>query len=85
MTYQDYLDNWSAHFGEETTGEYGFWNGGRYYPRTVHRLSEEEFNQHQSALDAASAQFQTALESHDQDGMQAALSESLPHELALII
>ena len=85
MTYQDYLDNWELMFGEETSGEYAYYNHGRRYPVPVHRLSEKEFNEHLKALNVASDHFDEAFKADDSDGLDKALAESFPHELALLI
>lgn len=85
MTYQDYLDNWEANYGESDTGEYGYYRYGKHFPVIVHRLSEEEFNTHNEALEKASIKFNDALLKDDGDGMDAALAEGFPHEIALVL
>ncbi|MBM3135535.1 MAG: hypothetical protein FJZ89_09705 [Chloroflexi bacterium] len=85
MTYQEYLKSWQERFGESAWGEYGFWSGGVYHPVPAHRLSETEFTQHVNGLEAASARFADARAKTDLAGMDTALIDSLPHELALLI
>lgn len=85
MTYQDYLDNWDSNFGVADTGEYASYHYGKRRLNDVHRLSEDEFNKHLKALNVASEHFDKALASDDGAGMDAALSESFPHELALLL
>jgi len=86
MTYQDYLDGWEANFGDATTGEYGYLRrGDRYYPFTVHRLSELEFDEHIVALERAGKEFDRAYNLEDNVNMTIILKESMPHELALLL
>jgi hypothetical protein len=85
FTYESYLDNWEAHFGDAEEGEYGFWTDGQRIPHTVHRLSPAEFDEHLEGMKAADAAFDQAMEAEDHNGMAQALADGFPHELALLI
>jgi hypothetical protein len=86
FTYQDYLDNWAEHFGEdETEAEYGYWSCGQHIPTTVKKLSKEEFEQHLKACNETLIAFDIALKANDDPGMDTALARSFPHEIVLLI
>ncbi len=85
MTYQQYLDNWEQMFGDELTGDYGYYRRGVRVPYRVHQLTLEEFNQHLEALQQANAEFKKAHVASDDTAMGNALAAALPHELALLV
>lgn len=85
MTYQDYLDNWHDHYGDDDTGEYGYYRYGKHFPYTVHRLSEEEYNLHIKSVDECGERFEEARLRKDGDEMDRLLAESFPHELELLL
>lgn len=85
MTYEEYQNNWLEMFGNEMTGDYGYYRRGIRVPYTVHFLTLAEFNQHLEALEQATAEFKKAHIANDDTGMGNALAAALSHELALLV
>ena len=85
MTYQAYLKTWEELFGDELTGDYGYYQRGVRIPYKVHQLTLDEFNQHLEALQQASAEFKKAHLANDDTAMGNALASALSHELALLV
>jgi hypothetical protein len=52
---------------------------------TLDKLSEEEFEEHLRKMDEGDQRFRQAAEADDGDGMNAAMAEIFPHELALLL
>jgi len=52
---------------------------------TAVKLTEQEFEEHQQAVNKALTEFDDALKHDDDAGMSFALTCSFPHELALLI
>ena len=85
MTYQDYLDHWDEDFGDTDTADYGYWRHGTHIDIVIQRLTEAEFNEHLKGLNDGFVEFDAAVKANDDAAMGAAMANSFPHELALLV
>jgi len=88
-TYQEYLDVWEEHFGDETTGEITSWHSGVSRQNIVHRLSRRQFQQSLAIVGRNGRWIDKELKKpfEEQDGqwVDKLFAESFPHELRLFM
>ncbi len=50
-SYGQYLEQWEDHFGEDTQGEFIYWQLGKKKSRILPKMTEEQFSQTLSQFD----------------------------------
>ena len=84
-TYEEYLKAWEDLFGDEETGDCGYYVRGKFVVKQVQRLTEEQFESHLAALTQADEKFDAAHKEGSDEGMEAAIMEAFPHEIVLLL
>lgn len=85
FSYQVYLARWRQEYGDAAVGRSSYLHEGQRQSVTLHKLSEEEFEERRKAMDAGHERFHRFFELDDEWGMKDALHETFPHELALLL
>ncbi len=89
-TYQDYLETWDDHHGEENQGEFFYWNQGIRRSKRLSRMTETQFNHAIAEVDRLGSIIDELQKRPDygenaelDNKVDALLSESFTYELAL--
>lgn len=89
-TYQDYLSIWEDHHGEANQGEFFYWNHGVRRSKQLSKMSETQFSHAVADVDRLGSIIDGLQKRSDygnntelDDKVDALLSESFTHELAL--
>lgn len=84
-TYQEYLACWDASFEDADEGSTRVWIFGKAVDRPVKRLTSDEFSLHMEQLRNCGDKYNEAAMRDDWKAMDAALQESFPHEVVLLL
>ena len=85
LSYAVYLARWRREYGNAMEGRSSYLHQGQRQSVTLHKLTEEEFEEHRIAMDTGHERFHRFYELDDEWGMKSAMHEAFPHELALLL